>query len=193
METVIPEPRLAVYTLEDSVQGGTVIVTTLPADKLMERIKKIREKAPYGWTEEELLEALVKSDAQRIRVMLNYSGEAVELHNGGREQDALLYVDGTISINGDVKVDRYEESMQRLVETDQIANSIAEQVKRHKEEKKMKPSFNATKVFTAEKVGEKSIEAKKVAPFEAVRVDKPQSVLTRSFSAIKILAKKKIF
>ncbi len=183
-------PQLAAYELIDSVQGGTIIVTTLDQQRLMSLIKRARDVLAAGWTEEELLTELVRLDPHRVRVMRTYSTESIQPEDRGEH---LLLVDGQIVINRDVKIDRYEESIQRLAETDSLAHSIALQAKRHKEEKEAKPKFDVKRIFIASKAednGEKPTEAKKVVTIKAVPcVPKAVKIAGKSIEAVQVIEK----
>lgn len=181
--------HLYAYKLLDSVQGGTLIITTLNQDHLLGLIKRAREKSSVGWTEEELLTNLVNMDPHRVRVVRTYSAEDTEQND---QRDALLFADGEIRINGDVQIDRYEISIQRLAETDNLAQSIATQAKKHKEEREAKPKLDAKKILTALKTGapveEKPIEAKKIVSIEAVPyVPKAVKVSAKPMAAVQMI------
>jgi len=187
--------NLAAYEVTDAVQGGTILVTTLSAGKLHEMIIKVRNAAPCGWTQEDLLTGLIKLAPNKIRVALAYSGEEIELVEGGQQTDPLLYIDGRISLNGVVDTSYSERTIQKLVETDHLARSIATQAKKRQEEKAAKPSLTAIKIIMAKKLEEKSVEAKRVLPLQAIQInEKPnKSVLDRTFNAVKKLANKNVF
>lgn len=190
-------PSLYVYQVEDAVKGGTLIVTTFQHDRLMKLITEARENTKAGWTQEDLLELLVELQPHKIRVVLSYSAEVID-HKEGAKQEPLLYTDGRIHLNGDISVERYEESIQKLAETDSLAQSIAKQIKRRKEEKELKPKFDVKKVLVAEKVEKKTIEAVEFVP-EAVKVIKKtfeavpaqevsnKSMTDRTINAVKLL------
>lgn len=180
--------QIVTYKLVDSVQGGTLIVTTLSREHLLGLIKQAMEKCSDGWTEEELLENLVKMDSDRVRVVRTYSAEDAEPEDNN---DALLFTNGEIRINGDVNVDIYEKSIQKIVETDTLAKSIATQAKKHKEEREAKPKLDAKKIIIALKTGapveEKPIEAKKTVSIEAVPyVPKAVKILDKPMMAVKV-------